>query len=61
MHYLCNMYDLNGKLGGRTVEEKAIIDQWLCLQLSGLGPVQGNVNWYAFLLCSEVFIADPSL
>lgn len=44
--YREHRYDLSGSLGGKTVEEKAIVDQWLCLQLSGLGPVQVRSSFF---------------
>lgn len=45
MYYLCDKYDKTGQYFGKTVEERAIVMQWLTHQLSGLGPVQGNVNY----------------
>jgi glutathione S-transferase len=38
-------YDKSGQFHGKTPEERAITNQWLTHQLSGLGPVQGNVNY----------------
>ncbi|CAO1614853.1 unnamed protein product [Sympodiomycopsis kandeliae] len=43
--YLVGKYDKDGKFSGKTVEEQALTNQWLTHQLSGLGPVQGNVNY----------------
>ncbi|PWN89129.1 glutathione S-transferase [Acaromyces ingoldii] len=45
MVYLAEKYDKTGSIYGKDVEEKAIVMQWLTHQLSGLGPVQGNVNF----------------
>lgn len=43
--YLIDAYDKEGKFHGKTPEERAITNQWLTYQLSGLGPVQGNLNY----------------
>lgn len=43
LNYLSNKYDSEGKFGGKSAEEKAVIDQWLFLQMTGLGPSQGLV------------------
>ncbi|KAK0544952.1 hypothetical protein OC846_005861 [Tilletia horrida] len=43
--YLAEKYDSEGKLYGKTPEERAITAQWLTHQVSGLGPAQGQVNW----------------
>lgn len=52
MVYLAEKYDKTGSIYGKDVEEKAIVMQWLAHQLSGLGPVQGNVNFaYHCQLC----------
>ncbi|GAC77432.1 glutathione S-transferase [Moesziomyces antarcticus T-34] len=45
LYYLCDKHDKEGKFLGKTTEERAIVMQWLTHQLSGLGPVQGNVNY----------------
>jgi len=31
---------------GKTPEERAEVMQWLCFQLSGVGPAQGQANWF---------------
>ncbi|KAK0519455.1 hypothetical protein OC834_007372 [Tilletia horrida] len=44
--YLAEKYDTSGSLYGKTPEERAITAQWLTHQVSGLGPAQGQVNWF---------------
>ncbi|GFG11176.1 glutathione S-transferase 2 [Aspergillus lentulus] len=44
--YLAEKYDANGNLAGKTVEERATINQWLAWQVSGLGPYQGQLVWF---------------
>jgi glutathione S-transferase len=43
--YIVDKYDTEGKFYGKTPEERAVSAQWLTHQLSGLGPVQGNLNY----------------
>ncbi|UZJ50686.1 hypothetical protein CBS101457_000006 [Exobasidium rhododendri] len=43
--YLTDVYDKEGQFYGRTPQERATTAQWLSFQLSGLGPVQGNLNY----------------
>jgi glutathione S-transferase len=45
LFYLVSKYDSQGKFFGKDIEEQTITMQWLTHQLSGLGPVQGNVNY----------------
>lgn len=45
LYYLVEQYDKEGKFFGKDVAEKTVVMQWLTFQLSGLGPVQGNVNY----------------
>ncbi|PWN22627.1 glutathione S-transferase [Microstroma glucosiphilum] len=45
LFYLAAQYDKQGKFFGKDVQEQTITMQWLTHQLSGLGPVQGNVNF----------------
>ncbi len=45
LYYLVDKYDKEGKYFGKTAEERAEVMIWLTHQLSGLGPVQGNLNW----------------
>jgi glutathione S-transferase len=42
---LTDVYDKKGLFYGKTAQERAISAQWLAYQLSGLGPVQGNLNF----------------
>ncbi|PWN50448.1 glutathione S-transferase [Violaceomyces palustris] len=46
LYYLAEKYDPSGIFLGKSVEERAIVLQWLTHQLSGIGPVQGNLNYY---------------
>ncbi|CAO1615852.1 unnamed protein product [Parajaminaea phylloscopi] len=45
LYYLVEQYDQKGEFFGKDVKEKTVTMQWLTHQLSGLGPVQGNVNY----------------
>ena len=45
LFYLVEQYDKQGQFFGKDVIEKTVVMQWLAFQLSGLGPVQGNVNY----------------
>ncbi|UZJ55578.1 hypothetical protein CBS101457_004898 [Exobasidium rhododendri] len=42
--YLVDAYDKQGSFYGHTAQERAVTAQWLTFQLSGLGPVQGNLH-----------------
>jgi len=46
LFYLAEHYDKTGAFFGRNVDEKTDVMQWLSFQLSGLGPSQGQVNWF---------------
>ncbi|OZJ02545.1 hypothetical protein BZG36_04509 [Bifiguratus adelaidae] len=46
LYYLAEMYDKSGKYFGRNVNEKTEVMVWLTHQLSGVGPAQGNLNWF---------------
>lgn len=43
LEYLVEKYDTDKKYSGKTVEENAIINQWLLFQVTGHSPVQGNL------------------
>ncbi|PWN43166.1 glutathione S-transferase [Ceraceosorus guamensis] len=45
--YLIDKYGQDGSFGGKTPEERAVVNQWFALQLSTFGPQQGQVNWEA--------------
>ena len=45
LYYLVDAYDKEGKFFGKNAEERAIVMQWVAHQMSGLGPVQGNLNY----------------
>ena len=42
----------DGTFNGKTPEERAEVNQILALQLSGVGPAQGQVNWFKVRLSS---------
>jgi len=44
--YLAQKYDTEHKLYPSTVEGQATANQWIAYQISGLGPSQGQVNWF---------------
>ncbi|KAF8589201.1 glutathione S-transferase [Ramaria rubella] len=44
--YLAERFDKAGKIVGQTLDEKAMVWEWLFYQVSGLGPSQGQVNWF---------------
>ncbi|KAF8577139.1 glutathione S-transferase [Ramaria rubella] len=44
--YLAERFDKTGGLIGQTLEEKAVVWEWLFYQVSGLGPSQGQANWF---------------
>ncbi|KAJ5941758.1 glutathione S-transferase family protein [Penicillium verrucosum] len=46
LRYLADKYDASGSLAGKTVEERAAVNQWLAWQVSGLGPYQGQLVWF---------------
>lgn len=58
LYYLVEKYDKDGKFFGTSVDERAVTMQWLTFQLSGLGPVQGNVN-YAHLFWEPTYGEKP--
>ncbi|KAF8581449.1 thioredoxin-like protein, partial [Ramaria rubella] len=44
--YVAERFDKTGKYAGQTLEERSEVWQWLFYQVSGLGPSQGQVNWF---------------
>jgi glutathione S-transferase len=44
--YLQKRYDTENKFGAKTAQDEADILAYLFLQVSGLGPSQGQVNWF---------------
>jgi len=53
--YLVDKYDKEGKYFGKTPEERAVVSQWVQLQMTGLGPSQGNLNYYHHYWEGEFF------
>ncbi|KAK8117395.1 glutathione transferase [Apiospora kogelbergensis] len=44
--YLCEQYDPEKTLSGRSVSERAHLNQWLYFQASGQGPYFGQAGWF---------------
>jgi len=44
--YLEKYYDRGNTVGGADKKEQVEINEWLFFQVSGLGPAQGQVNWF---------------
>jgi len=44
--YLAERFDKEGKFAGKDLDEKAEVWEWLFYQVSGLGPSQGQANWF---------------
>ncbi|KAF8583243.1 glutathione S-transferase [Ramaria rubella] len=44
--YVAERFDNTHKYIGNTLEERSEVWEWLFLQVSGLGPSQGQVNWF---------------
>jgi len=45
LNYLSEKFDKDGKFSGKTLTERAKVQTWLFHQVSGLGPVQGQVMY----------------
>lgn len=46
LYYLAEKYDISGKYFGKNLDEKAEVMKWLMFQVSGLGPMQGQVHYF---------------
>jgi len=46
LQYIAEKYDTSGKFYGKTTQERAHVNQWVAYQISGLGPSQGQANWF---------------
>ncbi|GJJ09235.1 hypothetical protein Clacol_003457 [Clathrus columnatus] len=46
LFYLAEKYDTAGKYLGTNIDEKAEVMQWLIFQVSGMGPMQGQVHYF---------------
>ncbi|KIJ51477.1 hypothetical protein M422DRAFT_244640 [Sphaerobolus stellatus SS14] len=44
--YVSERFDPEQKFTGKTLEERAEVWQWLSFQISGMGPMQGQNNWF---------------
>ncbi|WFD38155.1 glutathione transferase [Malassezia japonica] len=58
LQYLQNKYDTSNKYGSKSVEEQAIIDEWLFFQVTGHSPVQGNL-YFAKNSWKKTYGEDP--
>ncbi|GJJ09219.1 hypothetical protein Clacol_003441 [Clathrus columnatus] len=47
--YVAEQFDKSGTFNGKNLDEKAIVWQWLIFQVSGHGPMQGQVNYFKFV------------
>lgn len=47
--YLTERFDTSGKYAGKDINEKATVNEWLFFQVSGHGPIQGQVNYFKYL------------
>jgi glutathione S-transferase len=60
--YLTDRYDTEGLYYGKTPEERGTTAQWLTHQLSGIGPVQGNLhtarNYWEYMYGEKASKAD---
>ncbi|GJJ09206.1 hypothetical protein Clacol_003428 [Clathrus columnatus] len=46
LYYLSEKYDASGKYSGTNLDEKTEVMQWLVFQVSGMGPMQGQLNYF---------------
>lgn len=47
INYILRVYDKNNKFGaGPSEQDKVDFDKWTMFNLSTLGPMQGQANWY---------------
>lgn len=44
--YLEKFYDQGNTIGSTDIKKQIEINAWLFFQVSGLGPAQGQVNWF---------------
>ncbi|GJJ09207.1 hypothetical protein Clacol_003429 [Clathrus columnatus] len=49
LFYLAEKYDTAGKYLGTNIDEKTEVMQWVIFQVSGMGPMQGSVNYFRHL------------
>lgn len=45
LNYLSEKFDKDGRFSGKTLAERANVQTWLFHQVSGIGPVQGQVMY----------------
>jgi glutathione S-transferase len=55
INYLLRMYDQKNTLGprGDTEQDRVDFDKWIFFLVSGLGPMQGQANWYRHYNATE--------
>ncbi|GJJ09229.1 hypothetical protein Clacol_003451 [Clathrus columnatus] len=46
--YIAEQFDKSGKYNGKNLDEKAVVWEWLMFQMSGLGPMLGQVGYFKF-------------
>ncbi|GJJ09228.1 hypothetical protein Clacol_003450 [Clathrus columnatus] len=46
--YLAERFGKSGKYDGENLDEKAVVWEWLMFQVSGLGPMQGQVAFFKY-------------
>ncbi|GJJ10438.1 hypothetical protein Clacol_004664 [Clathrus columnatus] len=44
--YLAEKFGQDGRWVGKSLDERAQVWEWLMFQVSGLGPMQGQLNWF---------------
>jgi len=59
LYYLAEKYDPTGNVFGRNLNEKTEVMVWLTHQVSGLGPSQGQLNWFLYFH-EKVWNVKPS-
>ncbi|KAJ6264599.1 Glutathione-S-transferase [Drechslerella dactyloides] len=48
LQYITEVYDTTHKFSGKTLEERTLINEWIAFQISGQGPIQGQIFWFSF-------------
>ncbi|GJJ05967.1 hypothetical protein Clacol_000154 [Clathrus columnatus] len=48
LSYLAERFEFTGKYLGKTLKERTEVSEWLAFQISGNGPIQGQIFWFKF-------------
>ncbi|GJJ10442.1 hypothetical protein Clacol_004668 [Clathrus columnatus] len=48
LSYLAERFESTGKYLGKSLKERTEVSEWLAFQISGNGPIQGQVFWFKF-------------